>query len=249
MQFPYDGQLRALVANDAVSIDEVVASLQAVDTILDGSRDGLKWFNTLYLQVTLAVRAGGPTAFIADLDFVFANFYFAALREWLAGGTPPKSWRLLFEQRSNSSLARVQFALAGVNAHINRDLAVAVVKTCSQSGLQPRHDTAQYQAYTALNATLDSLIEEEKSELIVTLPGDALPGPDRVEKLTAAWGVAAARESAWVHAEILSAIAGEELLAQRFIDTLDGTAALAGKALLIVGLTSVRDTLDQRTVG
>ena len=246
MMFSYDEQLAQLVAHDVPSIDAVVDTLQAVDGLLDGSRDGLKWFNTLYLQVTLAVRervrkndfadVTGST-FVGDLDFVFANFYFAALRTWLAGdmAATPESWQLLFSARSNAALARVQFALVGVNAHINRDLAVAVAKLCGDFGVQPTHDTAQYQAYTAVNATLDSLIEQAKRELMVSLPGDELPGADLVEQVTAAWGVKAARESAWVHAEILWVIANEAPLADRFIATLDGTAALAGKALLVVG--------------
>ena len=243
MQFPYDNQLAAIVAGDAASIDAVAETLQAVDAILDGSRDGLKWFNSLYWQVTLAVKErvtqndfpdAQGTAFINNLDFVFANFYFAALRAWLAGGNPPESWRILFAQRANPTLARIQFALAGVNAHINRDLAVAVVKTCAQAGTKPAHQTVQYQAYTVLNTTLDSLIEQAKRELMVSLPGDALPGVDKVEQVVASWSVAAARESAWVNAEILAAIENDPPLSQRFMDTVDGTAALAGKALLIL---------------
>jgi hypothetical protein len=234
MQFPYDDQLAGLVANDATSIDDVVRILQAVDALLDGTKDGLKWFNTLYLQVTLKVRGSGPTKFITDLDFKFADLYLTALRGWLTGGGLPESWRILFEQRANARLARIQFALAGVNAHINRDLAVAVVKTCSDSGLQVRHGTEEYREYTEINVILDTLIEQAKRELMVTLPGDALPGADKVEQLVGAWGVAAARETAWVHAEILAAIAGDAALAGRFVDGLDGTAALAGKALLLV---------------
>ncbi len=243
--FLYDQQLAALAAKDATSIDAVVEVLQAIDSLLDGSRDGLKWFNTLYLQVTLAVRdrvrqndfrEAAGTTFVADLDFVFANFYFAALRAWLLGDTAatPASWQLLFAARSNTALARLQFALVGVNAHINRDLAVAVAKLCRDSGTPPAHDTAQYQAYTALNETLDSLIEQAKRELMVSLPGDDLPAVDLVGQAAAAWSVKAARESAWVHAEILWAIANETPLADRFIAGLDGTAVLAGKALLIV---------------
>jgi len=245
MTFPYDEQLGELVAKDASSIDDVVTVLQAIDSLLDGDQDGLKWFNTLYLQVTLAVRDRvrrndfadvTGSAFVGNLDFVFANLYFAALRAWLASDTAatPESWQLLFAARSNAALARLQFALVGVNAHINRDLAVAVAKLCRDSGVQPSHDTPQYQAYTAVNSTLDSLIEQAKRELMVSLPGDELPGADLVEQVTAAWGVKAARESAWVHAEILWAIADEAPLADRFIATLDGTAALAGKALLVV---------------
>lgn len=234
MQFEYDAQLAQVIATDATSIDEVVTRLQAIDALLDGARDGLKWFNTLYLQVTLAVRARYATGFIANLDFQFADLYFSALRGWLAGDSAvPESWRILFAQRANARLLRIQFALAGVNAHINRDLAVAVVRTCAAAGTSPRHGTPEYQLYTDINDILDSLIEQAKRELMVSLPGDALPGADQVEQVVAAWGVSAARESAWVHAEILAVIAADSNLAGRFVQTLDGTAALAGKALLL----------------
>lgn len=233
MQFSYDDQLAALIKTDAGSIDEVVSVLQAMDRLLDGVRDGLAWFNRLYLQVTMAVRDSRPVPFIAELDFRFANLYFAALRAWLGSGTVPESWRIMFDQRGNLALARIQFALAGINAHINRDLAVAVVATCQQDGVTPRHGTAEYQTYTAVNNILDSLIETAKRELMVSLPGDELPGAATLEQIVAGWGVAAARESAWVHAEILAAIAGDQFLSERFIDGMDGLAALAGKSLLI----------------
>lgn len=236
MSFAYDVQLATLIRDDAASIDQVVATLQAIDALLNPLEDGLSWFNSLYLKVTLAVREGNRTGFIADLDFHFANLYFGALRGWLSGGSVPKSWAILFNQRSNVKLMRIQFALAGVNAHINRDLAVAVVATCQAGGIAVKHGTSEYRAYTDLNQTLDSLIEQAKRDLMVSLPGDALPGADQVEQITAAWGVAAARESAWVHAEVLALIgSGDAFLAQRFVDTLDATAALAGKALLITG--------------
>lgn len=242
MAFDYDDQLAQIVLNDAGSIAGVVAALQAIDAVVNGSRDGLKWFNSLYLEVTLAVEAriaagtfDDPqgTVFIASLDPVFANFYFAALRNWLAGREAPRSWSVFFEQRPNTALARIQFALAGVNAHINRDLAVAITMASKKAGIAPTHVTAQYRAYTALNETLDGLVEKAKRELMVTLPGDSLPGADRVEMMAAAWSVAAAREAAWVHSEVLSTISGQPLLAERFIDALDGTAELAGKALLL----------------
>jgi len=238
MTFPYDEQVAALVAQDATSIDAVVATLKAIDALLDGTRDGLKWFNTLYLEVTLAVKErvakndfrGGVdgASYIANLDFAFANLYFGALRGWLDGGSLPESWRVMFEQRGDVRLARIQFALAGVNAHINRDLAVAVVNTCA-----PRHGTVEYEAYTELNTTLDSLIQRAETELMVSLPGDVLPGAAQVEMAVAAWSVGAARESAWVHAEVLAALGGESELGKRFIESMDGAAALAGKGLLL----------------
>ncbi len=243
MQFTYDLELAALVAKDVTSITEVVALLRALDAVLDGTIDGLKWFNSLYLQVTLAVQklvaCGGVdsaqgTTFVAQLDAVFASFYLAALRSWLTEGSPPASWRVLFEQRPNTTVARIQFALAGVNAHINRDLAPAISTTCNQGNLVPAHATAEYRAYTALNETLDSLINQAKLELMVNLPGNSLPHAAQVEMAVGAWSIAAARESAWVHGEVLYRIRDQPLLTERLMGALDDTAGLAGKALLTI---------------
>jgi hypothetical protein len=243
VQFRYDPQLAALVTNEATSIAAVVESLRSIDSLLDGTKDGLKWFNSLYLEVTLAVQkrvASGdfdtlPGAeFIANLDVVFANFYMAALRIWLTGGSTPGSWRVLFEQRPDASLARIQFALAGVNAHINRDLPVAIAQTCTQTNVVPAHATAEYRDYTALNVTLDSLINQAKLELMVNLPGDSLPHAAQLETAVGAWSIVAARESAWVHGEVLFRVGTEPRLTERLVDALDDAAALAGKALLLL---------------
>jgi hypothetical protein len=243
VQFTYDSELAALVARDAGSLAGVIEVLRALDAVLDGTKDGLKWFNSLYLQVTLAVEqrvaaAGFDTAqgttFIANLDPVFADLYLSALRSWLTGGSPPASWRVMFEQRPNSALARIQFALAGINAHINRDLAPAISTTCNLWNLVPAHATAEYRAYTALNETLDTLINQAKLELMVNLPGDSLPHAAQLEMAVAAWSVAAARESAWVHGEVLYRIAGQPLLVAQLTGALDDAAGLAGKALLTI---------------
>jgi len=243
VQFPYDDRLAALVSRDVSSIADVVEVLQKLDGVLDGTEDGLKWFNSLYLEVTLAVRervvsgafdSPQGTTFIAALDAVFASFYFTALRNWFACVSAPASWRVLFAERSNRSLARIQFALAGVNAHINRDLAPAIARTCKQGNLTPAHATAEYRAYTVLNDTLDDLINQAKRDLMVRLPGDLLPHAAEVEMAVGAWGIRASRESAWIHAEVLYQVGGEPLLTERLMGALDHAAALAGNALLIL---------------
>ena len=55
---------------------------------------------------------------------------------------------------------RIQFALAGVNAHINHDLPEAIVATGRVTGKAPGPRTAQYQDYVSVNPLLDSLIEQ-----------------------------------------------------------------------------------------
>ena len=66
------------------SIDEAIAIMMAIDESLPDS-DGVKWFNRLYLRVTVSVGAAvagarfNDAAFLTMLDVVFANLYFSAL--------------------------------------------------------------------------------------------------------------------------------------------------------------------------
>jgi len=241
--FPYDPELLACVAAPPQTVADVVKTLENIQAVCaDG--DGLKWFNGLYLQVTLAVAArdqspgtasGGfaDSAWIAALDATFAGFYFAALRDALSGASTPGCWQAMFAVRNQAPVARIQFAFAGMNAHINHDLPQAVVATCRATGVVPRHGTPQYNDFTAVNNTLDGLIQAAKTTLNVRLPGDALPPVSHLEDTLAAWSLSAARESAWNNAELLWNLADAPLVSATFLDTLDGLTAVASKALLV----------------
>ena len=215
----------------------VLQLLQAIDAQCAGD-DGLKWFNWLYLQVTQAVEtrvaSGGfaDPAWLSELDVQFARLYFGALASSLSGRSLPGCWQVLFELRDQAAIARIQFALAGINAHINHDLPQAIVATCQATGGDPQRD-AHYHDYTALNTTLDSLIESAKQTLHVRLPGDPLPAVSHLDDTVAAWSVSAAREAAWRNAELLWHLRDFPPLASAFMDTLDGLTTVAGKALLI----------------
>lgn len=235
--FPYDSSLLAAVQAQPKTIDDVLSTMQSMEALF-APDDGLFWFHQLYFQVTQAVKArvagGGFSnpAWLAALDVQFAGFYFGALEKWLSSQTTPDCWQALFARRNQAAVARIQFALAGVNAHINHDLPMALVATCQPVGLTPAHDSPLYADYTAVNSTLDTLIETAKRELMVRLLGDPLPPVSHLEDMVAAWSVAAARETAWTNAEVLWSLRGAPLLAGRYLDGLDGITALAGKTLL-----------------
>src|ERR1700740_1631636 len=132
--FPYDQLLRTTATTPLQSIADVLRTFQAIDAIcIDG--DGLKWFNWLYLQVTQAVEArvasGGfsDPAWLAELDVQFARLYLGALEASLSGSPTSDCWQTLFASRDQTQVARIQFALAGINAHINHDLPEAIVAT------------------------------------------------------------------------------------------------------------------------
>jgi hypothetical protein len=243
--FPYDTALLAAVDPTPQTIPDVIQILENIQAIcIDG--DGLKWFNWLYLQVTQAVltRVGisDPTdparffdpAWIAALDVTFARYYLAAVKSSLSGAATPGCWQAVFAVRDQPEIARIQFAMAGMNAHINHDLPQAVVATCHATAIPPQHGIPQYSDYTALNATLDSLIQAAKIILRVRLLGSALPPVSALDNTLAAWSVAAAREAAWNNAELLWHLnSAAPPLAAAFLGTLDGLTALASKTLLV----------------
>ena len=234
---PYDTNLLALARANPETIVEVVDALRAIDELLPAT-DGLKWFNGLYLQVTEAVQARIDAGVFADPDWIeelgvhFALIYLHKLEAWLESKVATECWRVLFERRGDAALARIQFALAGSNAHINRDLPLAIVKTCERSGLGPTYGSTQYNDFAALNTTIETLFDSAKETLHVRLPGGALPELSHVEDTIAAWNVTAAREAAWVNAEALWEIRDASLLAARYVEMLDGITAVIGKSLL-----------------
>jgi Family of unknown function (DUF5995) len=236
--FPYDAALLTVLQPASQSILGIVQILRAIDATCEDN-DGLKWFNWLYLQVTQAVQAriqsGGfndPT-WLVQLDVQFASLYLYALKLALSGQPAPSCWQVLFNSRDQGAIARIQFAMAGINAHINHDLAQAIASTCQATGTAPDHRGTHYSDYTALNSTLDSLIESSKAELNVRLFGGELPPISHLEDTIAAWNVSAARENAWQNAAHLWQFRSSALLTASFMDMLDGFTTVIGKALLV----------------
>ena len=234
--FPYDGAIAAAVGNTPRSISDVLATMQAIDGICSDT-DGLKWFNQLYLSVTRAVEAKvsavgfGDPGWLSELDVQFANLYFSALAGGLTEGSCPDCWKVMLSARHQTRIARIQFAFAGMNAHINHDLPVAIVLTSVARNTIPRHGTAQYNDYTSVNAVLGGLIDIAKRELNVRLPGDPLPAVSHLEDLIASWNLAEFREEAWDAAENMWGEPDAEIAAR--MDLRDVLVAGLSRALLI----------------
>jgi hypothetical protein len=137
-----DQNLLQLMTGPApTAIADVIDLMEKIDVNLE-SGDGLKWFNFLYLAVTNQIRDHPPASGWADerwltrLDVNFAGFYFSAIEEFLETDSRlPSSWTALFEARHESGIDRIQFALAGMNAHINHDLSLALIQTNHQFGI------------------------------------------------------------------------------------------------------------------
>ena len=234
--FSYDSKLATIVQTIPQSISDVLGTMRSIDALCDQG-DGLKWFNWLYLQVTDAVEnrvAGGgfnDPAWLSELDVQFASLYFAALRASLAGAPCPGCWSAMFAERDQVDLARIQFTFAGMNAHINHDLPLAIIATCRSSGTVPQHGTPEYNDYTSLNGSMEALIESAKQTLNVRLLGTVLPVASQIENTLAGWNLAAARESAWNVAQALWQ--EPQLIASAHLDVIDGLTTVISKTLLV----------------
>lgn len=231
-----DQKLVALASTPVHTIPDVVAVFEAIENTVP-TTDGLHWFNWLYLAVTKSVGASMSTrqwnnpAWLERLDIVFGGLYLKGLRECLRHDTgAPRCWHVFVNSRHDGRLARIQFAMAGMNAHINHDLSAAVVETCRQMGLHPAHGSDIHSDFTQVNELLENLIDTAKRQLLVGLLGNVIPEIGKVEDQVAGLGIVASRELAWTNAEILWHVPSG--LRDRFLAGLDRTTALVGKNLV-----------------
>jgi len=198
--------------------------------------DGIACFTRLYLAVTRGVQqhlAGvtfqDPT-FLTRLDVHFADLFFDAVER------PTHAWRPLFEARLRKGIAPLQFAFAGMNAHINRDLPVALVATCREAGISLGEGTPQHADYVRVNTVLAQVEQEVKAQYLtggLRRLDRLVHRVDRIDDVVAMWDVARARDAAWVNGEALWALRGEHTLSRVWLDTLDRTVGLAGRGLLV----------------
>jgi len=219
-------------------IEAVIAQMEEIDRALP-RKDGVAYFNRLYLQVTRAVLTAGAAtrfadpAFLDRLDVVFAQLYFDAEATISSGAPCPVAWRPLVQARSEK-LEPIQFALAGMNAHINHDLPLAVVQTCEELGLAVDDDTPEHADYEKVDSILEVVESHVAAWFETGLVADIEDvTPKSVDRALAMWSIVAAREVAWDHAAVLWRLRGHPALASAYADLLARTTELAGRAMLI----------------
>ena len=228
-----------LGAAPASSIDHVIGLMSSIDGSL-AAGDGVAWFNKLYQRVTervaVAIADGifeNPT-FIDRLDVVFANLYFDALQAFLIDrATVPRAWTPLFDGNGETGLAPIQFALAGMNAHINRDLMVAIVRVCEEMNLVVDGNSAEKRDFDRLNPILKEVESEVRTSFLDGILSDLDRWLGQVDNIIANWSLVEARSAAWKHAENLWRVRNIDFIEQAYIDGLDGLVGFAGRGLML----------------
>jgi hypothetical protein len=221
------------------TIDEVIARLREIDAAL-GPDDGVAVFNRMYLTVTSQIAAiiADPEAdqgtfrhsqAMAELDVRFANLWLSAYDADAAGSSVSTAWRPLFEARGSDRLP-VQYAVAGMNTHIEHDLPIAVLDTCRSLGLEPDDLHGDYEAVNRVLAQVETPIRRSFLDGTGREMDDGL-GP--IVHLVSTWDIDQARDLAWVTVETLWALRGTGLVLDRFLDGLGHTVGMTTRALLV----------------
>ncbi|MEJ8668519.1 MULTISPECIES: DUF5995 family protein [unclassified Streptomyces] len=213
-------------------VDAVISRMRALEAALP-ERDGVAVFNRVYLAVTEAVDGhidGGrftDTRAAITLDVRFAQRYLAAVDRAEQEGRPPACWRPLFQMRRHPGVRPLQFALAGINAHIGHDLALAVVDACRSLGCEPAELEDEFDRVGDLLVSLEERIREE------LMPGpDLLQIADPLTHLLGSWSLERARDATWSAARALWALRRLPDLAGEFTERLDAAVGFAGRMLL-----------------
>ncbi|GAA3390694.1 DUF5995 family protein [Cryptosporangium minutisporangium] len=220
----------------AGGISDVLARMRTIRDALDPV-DGVRQFNQVYLRVTEELQPRLTAGFFRDPGFVerfatiFAGRYFTAVD---AGAVDVRrvspAWRPLFAQREDRRIHPVQFAVAGMNAHINHDLALATVDTCLVCGTHPGDERVEID-YLRINA----IFEEVEAEIRLAL----LSGPEELGEpfepivhLVSTWSVVQARDAAWVRTQVRWALRQQDWLLDRTEEASARAVGMTGRHLL-----------------
>jgi len=160
------------------NIPEVLDRLEAIEkyataTSGRGAEDGIASFTALYRVITstiddLDVRSQfhAPNRFLARLDVEFAERYLDAIRTYATDPTlTPHCWKLLFDHRQDPDIPPVNFAVAGVNAHINYDLSAALLRTWEHCDPDSGHRELQHRDYEVVNDIFETEMDPLRAKL------------------------------------------------------------------------------------
>ena len=221
---------------DATTVDEVLAKMRQIDAAL-ADNDGLKWFNRLYMMVTQEVDLR-PAAMWKDavwldrLDVVFAGLYFKAVASFVSqSADAPNAWDALMEARFRGGIDRVQFALAGMNAHINHDLALALIATNQQSNINPNRLSPQYVDYDSVNQLLRDVTPRALNVLATGILGQLAQDTGKIGRLLAFWNIVKARNLAWDFGDHLRQVSA--IQRQLGLTAQDQITGALGRAILV----------------
>jgi Family of unknown function (DUF5995) len=175
-------------------------------------------FATTYLELTRQYRSdlsAGMKAQLKDVKYlyrevaVFANVYFATLKQWKRGQEVPPAWRIALETARDGEVNAAQDMLLGINAHVQNDMPFVITAL----GLRTKDGRSRKPDHDLVNEVLDRAYDRVVAEVTARYdpfvattnapwnPGDDVAGLEMVKE----W-----RENVWRNAKRLTNAASDE---------------------------------------
>jgi Family of unknown function (DUF5995) len=167
--------------------------------------DGVACFNYMYLHVTERIQASAHRfeawPFVERLAVVFAEIYLQAYDAAGARAWVSRAWAPLFERQADKDPTPMQFAIAGMNAHINNDLPWALMQAWNEYGVTPGPASPELRDFHLVDAMLEDAQAEVRGTLESRLQRILNALLRRVDDVIAAFAIARARGEAWNRGE------------------------------------------------
>lgn len=200
-------------------------------------------FATAYLQITKAIAEELSRRSFSDIEWSqrylvrFANLYREALLNYEIGNYKlvPKSWKLAFKLAERNDGFIIQHLLLGINAHINHDLALALVDV----NIDPNR-ALKYKDHAAINTILEKTTDDLKrsvAEKYAPILRRLDRGLGSIDDDITAFSIPKAREHAWAMAVALTA-AQSDIEIEILQKSLDEQAAVITRLMLASPLRS-----------
>jgi hypothetical protein len=219
-------------------LKHLTTAQQIFDRLPPPAENRVAAFNSLYFTITDRVAQALRTADVRNKDFLelldveFAKRYFSALRLWGDDdAATPDAWEVLFRRAQDDRVTPLAAAMLGVNAHINHDLALALVSTWEQLG--PPDPDEIHPDYLLVNKIFFEEIPglRRRYSTPFQLKIDRLVG--NLDDWSQRVLVSVTRAHAWEQAERLWSLRDDEEDLDRALLVMDRASAYVGELLLV----------------
>ena len=221
------------------SVQDLVIELQRLENSLSAG-NGVKWFVRLYREVTeaLALELGlgqlEDPVFMELLVLVYGNSVLNVCDDMEARSNRiARAWAPLYERRHDERVAPLQFALAGLNAHVNHDVPIGLVHACRSTAIAPDSDGPQYRDYMTMTALMRRTTDSVKDWLLTGAVAELDRTFGNLDDVIAMWSLQRARQAAWTSGEVLWSLREDEGLTVAYVGVMDRMTGLAGRGLLL----------------
>ncbi|MEU8228237.1 DUF5995 family protein [Actinoplanes sp. NPDC048967] len=219
-------------------LKHLTTAQQIFDRLPPPAENRVAAFNSLYFTITDRVAQALRTADVRNKDFLelldveFAKRYFSALRLWGDDdAATPDAWEVLFRRAQDDRVTPLAAAMLGVNAHINHDLALALVSTWEQLG--PPDPDEIHPDYLLVNKIFFEEIPglRRRYSTPFQLKIDRLVG--NLDDWSQRVLVSVTRAHAWEQAERLWSLRDDQEDLDRALLVMDRASAYVGELLLV----------------